>query len=177
MGWKADDHERRRHGGRGRLSPMIVTILAVAVPILVIVGGLGLSYWYTHRTADTSHIIYEYSRSAKFTKVQLDAAGHKTAEVFSVFSGCTIERISYDETRADRLLNLEDESKAESPSYWSAIYDAYHRYGRSRIFIATVDLTCDGSDATLSSGEQSMTDYLYLNDDGRTWTEIDHGNG
>ncbi|MBT1161297.1 MULTISPECIES: hypothetical protein [Bifidobacterium] len=43
--------------------------------------------------------------------------------------------------------------------------------------IATVDLTCDGSDKSLTSGEQSMTDYLYLNDDGRTWTEIDHGNG
>ncbi|KAB8287460.1 hypothetical protein DSM100688_1547 [Bifidobacterium ramosum] len=164
-----NDHERAL--------PTIMTILAVAVPILVLVGGLGLSHWYTHRTADTSHIVYEYSRSTKFTKAQLDAAGRKTADVFSGFGGCTIERISYDETQADRLLDLEDESKAASPSYWSRIYDAYHRYGRNRIFIATVDFTCDGGDASLGSGEQSMTDYLYLNDDGRTWTEIDHGNG
>lgn len=173
----AMDQMTNDHDGRGRMSPVILTVLAVAVPILVIVGGLGLSYWYTHRTADTSHIIYEYSRSAKFTKAQLDAAGRKTADVFSDFGGCTIERIAYDETQADRLLDLEDESKAASPSYWSRIYDAYHRYGRNRIFSATVDFTCDGGDASLGSGEQSMTDYLYLNDDGRTWTEIDHGNG
>lgn len=152
-------------------------IVAICVLLLVVVAVTGVVHWFGSRPADTSHIDYSFSASGKFTDAQLKAAGRKTAEVFSGFTGCTIERISYDEHRADGLLDLEDQAKAASPSYTSAIYDAYKRYGRDRIFIATVDFTCDGSDASLSAGEQSMTDYLYLDDDGKTWTEIDHGNG
>ncbi|WP_158276262.1 hypothetical protein [Bifidobacterium callitrichidarum] len=157
-------------------TPCAVTLAVIVIALAAIAGGLWL-HRYADRPADTSHIDYSFSASGKFTDAQLKAAGHKTAEVFSGFTGCTIERISYDEHRADGLLDLEDQAKAASPSYTSAIYDAYKRYGRDRIFIATVDFTCDGSDASLSAGEQSMTDYLYLDDDGKTWVEIDHGNG
>ncbi|MBW3091194.1 hypothetical protein [Bifidobacterium miconisargentati] len=152
-------------------------VIAICVLLLAVGAIGGVVHWFGSRSADTSHVEYAFSASSKFTDAQLKAAGHKTAEVFSGFAGCTIEKISYDEHRADKLLDLEDTAKAESPSYESAIYDAYKRYGRNRIFIATVDFTCDGSDASLSAGEQSMTDYLYLNDDGKTWIEIDHGNG
>lgn len=157
--------------GHGR--QIIVACIAV---ILLIGAGVGLA-WYVDRPADTSHITYSFSKSSKFTDAQLQTAGQTTAKVFSEFKGCTIEKISYDEQMADRMLDLEDKFKAESAAYSSAIYEAYKQYGRDRIFMATVDFTCDGTNASLSTGEQSMTDYLYLNNDGKTWTEIDHGNG
>ncbi|MBT1164988.1 hypothetical protein [Bifidobacterium felsineum] len=53
----------------------------------------------------------------------------------------------------------------------------YDENNRERMFVATVDFTCDGSDMSLSKGPQSMTWYLRLNNDGKTWTDIDHGNG
>ncbi|KFI92502.1 hypothetical protein BISA_0904 [Bifidobacterium saguini DSM 23967] len=131
-----------------------VVIAGIAVLVVVMLCVVA------NRPADTSHVQYTYSASSKFSKAQLDAAGKTVTRSFSGFTGCTLNKVSYDESTADKFLDWE-----------------YDENDRERMFVATVDFTCDGSDMSLSKGPQSMSWYLRLNDDGKTWKEIDHGNG
>ncbi|WP_152209607.1 hypothetical protein [Bifidobacterium cebidarum] len=130
------------------------------VAVLVVVVWCVFAKWWMNRPADTSHVQYSYSASSKFDKAQLDAAGRTVTQSFSGFSGCTLNKVSYDEATANRMLE------------WG-----YDTEDHNRMFVATVYFTCDGSDPSLSKGAQSMSWYLRLNDDGKTWTEIDYGNG
>lgn len=152
-------------------------VVIAAVIVLAVVGLFAFARWWSDRPGDIAHARYTYSASDRFTRKQLDAAGKTIANAFTDASGCTLDKVSYDETRTDKVLDLEDETKRESPSYSSSVYGAYKRYGRDRILMADVDFTCDGSETSLGHGPQSMTWYLLLGDDGKTWTEIDHGNG
>ncbi|KFI97454.1 hypothetical protein [Bifidobacterium stellenboschense] len=161
------EHDRRRGVG---------VVIAVII-VLAVVGLFAFARWWSDRPGDIAHARYTYSASDRFTRKQLDAAGKTIANAFTGFGGCTLDKVAYDETRTDRILDLEDKTKRESPSYSSSIYEAYKRYGRDRILMADVDFTCDGFEPSLSRGPQSMTWYLLLDDDGETWTEIDHGNG
>lgn len=145
--------------------------------ILIAAGAFALANLWSSRPADTSHIRYSYSASDRFTRAQLDAAGRTVTDRFSDFHGCTLNEVSYDESKTDAALDSEERAKRESPSYDSSIYEAYRRYGRDRILMARADFTCDGTYAPLGRGDQTMEWYLRLDDDGRTWTEIDHGNG
>lgn len=152
-------------------------IIIAIVTVILVVAICVFARWWMHRPADTSHVQYSYSSSTRFSKAQLDAAGRTITQSFSTLTGCTLHKVTYDEAKTDEMLDLEDKAKSASPDYWSSVYDAYQQYGRDRIFMATVDFDCDGSDPSLPDGPQSMTWYLRLNDDGRTWTEVDHGNG
>ncbi|PLS24748.1 hypothetical protein Tam1G_1336 [Bifidobacterium imperatoris] len=135
-------------------------VVIVVIAVLIVVALCVFEKWWMDRPADTSHVQYSYSASSKFDKAQLDAAGKTVTQSFSGFTGCTLNKVSYDEAAANKFLDWE-----------------YDENDRERMFVATVDFTCDGSDMSLSKGPQSMTWYLRLNNDGKTWTEIDHGNG
>ncbi|MCI1673977.1 hypothetical protein [Bifidobacterium tibiigranuli] len=164
------------HAKRPSRHSIIPSIVIAVVIVMSLVAG-GLIYWYKYRPADTSHITYTYSHSAKFTDAQMRGATQKTTEVFSKFTGCVINTISYDEQEANDLLASEIQTEKEYPGSSSSLYEAYKQHGANRVFIDTVAFTCDDSaDISLEHGTQErMTDILYLDADGKTWHEIEYG--
>ena len=167
-----------------RKTSMVARVLAASAVLAVIAAAVYRWVCQPNRPVDTSHLTVSISESDRFTRRQLDDAVKALLDSTSDYRGCSIDAISYDETRSDAILNDEKESIEHTPGSYSTIYGkGITQYGVDGMAVFRMDVTCGDSayGMGLSPGHSDWSDYLAYDpaasDADHGWVLIDSGNG
>ncbi|KAA8815224.1 hypothetical protein EMB92_11290 [Bifidobacterium callitrichos] len=126
---------------------MLRTIARHWKALTVVVALAVIAYfwiWLPYKPLDTSHTRYVIATDGTgFMHAQIDDAIDAMLESKQSLHGCSIDSVTFDETRSDDMLRLEvrmvENSGADSGS---SVYSAIRKYGIDHVAVFTTDFTC-----------------------------------